>query len=394
MKHIIGLIRHLFQYLELLISFITPRNKNQWCFGSSFSGNAKFLFLYMCENVDKRCVWIGEDKDVKRVRDLGYEAYANNTLKGHLFLLRGGVYVYNSYIGNVGLYTWGRVKKVNLWHGVGLKNIEYNIKVGPIGERYHSRGLVNKLRYMNFRVKPDLLLTTSPMMTSHFTDCFQINEKYIIESIYPRCVPLLKGSNYSYEFIKRYESEECMKLVERIKSFSYSYIYMPTFRDSGRNFMKEEGVDFDEINESLKKNNRLLILKLHPDTKINLSCDYSNIILMGNTYDLYPVLPFTDCLITDYSSIYFDYILMEGKDVILFIPDFEDYINNSRDLAFSYQEYTKGIVAKNYSELLNLFEQNTKTYEMPNISGIRSLFWSSERMEMGDLVQAIEAKLN
>lgn len=383
-----------FHYLILLFSYITPRRKNIWCFGSNFSGNAKYLFIYASINNSQRCIWIGEKQDVDYVKKLGFEAYTNNSFKGLFFLLTSGVYIYNSYVGNVCYYTWGRVKKVNLWHGVGLKNIEYNIKIGPIAERYHAKGLINALRYMNFRVKPDVLLTTSPMMTRHFVDCFQVNDKVIIEGIYPRCELLVGEKSQAKEFIIKYEGEDCKKLVEQIEKFTYTYIYMPTFRDDGKNFINDMKLDFDLLNEILRQKNRLLVLKLHPDTKIELKDNYSNIIVMGNSYDLYPVLPFTDCLITDYSSIYFDYILMRDKKIILFIPDYEDYISKSRDLAFSYDEYTKGIIATNFGELISLFEKDTKDYSMPDLELIRNSFWNPMYSTMDALVTGIKEKIS
>lgn len=382
------------QYLGLLLSYLTPRNRSLWCFGSSFTGNAKYLFIYMSQHTEHKCVWISGNKETDYLRGLGLNAYNRSSLRGIYYLLTAGVYVFNSYVANVNLYTMGRAKRVNLWHGVGLKNIEYKIKVGPIAQRYYAKGPLNYLRYLNFRVKPDVFLSTSPMMTTHFSECFEISTKSIIEGIYPRCEILTKNKDFVDKFIASYENEECKCLVDHIKRFSYTYIYMPTFRDNGKDFLKGFGFDLNILNDTLKRQNRLMILKLHPDTKIDLDGDYSNLILMGKDLDLYPVLPFTDCLITDYSSIYFDYILMKDKHVILFVPDYSEYINCSRDLAFSYDEYTKGIRVNTFNELISVIEQSYRLIEMPNVEKIRETFWNPKYKSMSQLVDGIDLMLS
>ena len=168
---------------------------------------------------------------------------------------------------------------------------------------------------------------------------------------------------------------------------------MPTYRDSGDDFVKNCGFDFNRVNVALQNTNRLLILKMHPDSKLEFSKDYSNIKIIPKTIDIYPVLPFTNCLITDYSSIYFDYILMKDKQVILFIPDYDEYINNSRDLAFPYDEYTKGIKARTFEELFSLLEKKSSDYEMPPIDSIRNEFWNPTYKDLNQLVKVLNERI-
>ena len=126
------------KYLLLLISFLFPRNKKIWCFGTVFVGNAKYLFIHMNENNKEiRCIWIADNVDSKLVKTKGYEAYSRWSFKGIWYSLRGGVYVFNSYPNNVNLYTSGGAKFVNLYHGIALKCIDRQIKVGPKTRIYH-----------------------------------------------------------------------------------------------------------------------------------------------------------------------------------------------------------------------------------------------------------------
>ena len=69
--------------------------------------------------------------------------------------------------------------------------------------------------------------------------------------------------------------------------------------------------------------------------------------------DIYPVLPYTDVLITDYSSVMYDYILMEKKDVILYLFDKEEYVNE-RPFIWSFEDMTYGHRASSFETLLEL----------------------------------------
>ncbi len=392
---VIKIITRIGDYLILSLSFLFPRKKDIWCMGPAFNGNMKYLAIHMKEShCPIRLIWISKAAEVDRIRSLGFEAYERWSLKGLWYSLIAGAYVYNSYPDNINLFTIGRAKRVNLWHGVGLKKMDRQIKSGPLAKHYQAKGIFNELRYLNFRLKPDVMLSTSPFQTRHFVEAVEVTENHFIEAVYPRCEIFRKDIRDLRQYIRTYETEETFSFVEKLKNYSYVYIYMPTFRDSGDDFIKNCGFDFDRVNEVLQNNNRLLILKMHPDSKLDFPKEYSNIKIVPKNIDIYPVLPFTQCLITDYSSIYFDYILMKDKQVILFIPDYNEYISNSRDLAFPYDEFTKGIKAKNFDELLSLFNKKVSDYNMPNIDGIRNIFWNPTYDNLDQLVEVLKERID
>lgn len=340
-----------------------------------------------------RIIWILNGKDVNRIKSLGFEAYDRWSLKGVWYCLIAGAYFYNSYPYNVNLYTIGRTKKVNLWHGVGLKKMDRQIKTGPLATFYQSKGIINELRYLGFRLKPDIMLSTSPFQTRHFIEAIETTEDHFIESVYPRCELFQKKESELLNYIKKYETKDTYSFVEKLRTYSYVYIYMPTFRDSGDDFIKSSGFDFDLVNDSLFEHNRLLILKMHPDSKLEFHKEYSNIVIVPKDIDIYPVLPFTNCLITDYSSIYFDYILMRDKHIILFIPDYDEYISKSRDLAHPYDKYTKGLIAKTFKELFVLFNKETEDIEMPNLDSIRNTIWEPKYINLDQLVNVLRERI-
>lgn len=383
-----------FKHILLLISYLFPRSKKIWCFGTRFAGNSKYLFIYMNKNnKDIRCIWIANKRDTQLVRSKGYEAYNRWSIKGIWYGLIGGVYIYNSYPNNVNLYTSGGAKFVNLYHGIALKCIDRQIKVGPMTKIYQSKGLLNKIRYLNFRLLPDVVLSTSPVNTKQYVEAFGVDESHFIEGVYPRCVLLNESLDVVEDFVEKYESNKAIETLHYIKKFDYTYIYMPTFRDTGDNFIVNCGFDFDKINDLMKKHNRMFIMKLHPDSKFQFKHDYSNVMLLDKDIDIYPLLPFTNCLITDYSSIYCDYILMRDKQTILFIPDFNDYITKSRELYYDYDEVMRGPRAITFDELEKLLGAENPNIVIEGLDEVRHLFWDYNVTSLDDLVGAIKEKL-
>lgn len=383
-----------FKYILLLISYLFPRNKKIWCFGDLFMSNSKYLFIHMNEKEkDIRCIWISYKSDNQFIKSLGYETYRRWSVKGIWYCLIGGVYVYNSYPDNVNLYTTGRAKLVNLWHGIPLKCIDRQIKVGPMVKIFQSKGLINELRYLNFRLSPDVILSTSPEVTKQFAEAFDVDKDHFVEGLYPRCIFFYEELENVESFIKKYEDGKAIQLVQHIKQYDYTYIYMPTFRDTGDDFIANSGFDFDKINELMKENNRLFIMKLHPDSIFQFRDDYSNIVLIDKDIDIYPILPFTDCLITDFSSVYFDYLIMEGKQIILFIPDFKDYTSKNRELLYPYDTVMRGSHAKNFNEFITLLSIKDPYFEVDGIGEIRKLFWNFKYSTMDELVLAIKEKM-
>ena len=76
---------------------------------------------------------------------------------------------------------------------------------------------------------------------------------------------------------------------------------------------------------------------------------------MDSNADIYPVLKYSDALITDYSSIYFDYLLLD-KPIIYYPIDLEEYQKKCRGFYRPYEELTAGVKAYNEQELINAIQ--------------------------------------
>ncbi|MDD7449021.1 MAG: CDP-glycerol glycerophosphotransferase family protein [Prevotellaceae bacterium] len=393
----IKLIGKVFAYMLLLFSYITPRSKRIWVYGSNmgFVGNAKYLFIYTSSLSDIKSIWIGANKnEVELVRNKGFIAYYRYSIYGIIYALISKVYIYNSYVNDINLYTFGFAKRINLWHGVGIKNCERKISTGPIAKIFRSNSLRIKLKYLTLFIKPHYFLSTSERMRGLFRESFAIRSNCFIDNMYPRCEILLMDEKDRSEFILKYENKETITLIDEVKSSTYSYLYMPTWRDSDSNFL--EDFDFNSLNDILKERNEIFLIKLHPVTKMDIKLQYSNLILIDKYIDLNSVMSYTDCLITDFSSVYYDYIIMPEKRLILYLPDYEHYISKDRDLAFDYMECTEGEFVYNCRDLLSLIKNRDKQaqYSYQRIPDILNSFWGfALGTNTNDLYKKIKEKI-
>lgn len=376
-----NILKDISRVFIMFLSLVSIRSKTKWVFGSNmgYVGNTKYFFEFILANHKEiNAIWIADSKDlVDMLRAKGYNSAYRMSPEGLYHSLTAKVFLYNSYASEINIYaSIGRAIRVNLWHGVGIKNIEHKISSGPLAKIFSSKSFFNKFRNIDHFLKPDLFLSTSPLMDKHFSECFRIGERSLIKSGYPRCDILLRSENELSDYIVKESNEEQLVFFEKLDTFQYVYMYMPTWRDGKNDFLKDAEFNLYLLNEQMIQDNSLFIFKLHPSTNVNVDlASFSNITLLDNRIDVYPLLPFIDVLITDYSSIYYDFILLKDKFTILYPYDLEEYLSSSRDLAFPYDEYTKGELVLNFSTLLSVIKDKSFTANS-EASSLKELFWS------------------
>ena len=175
--------------------------------------------------------------------------------------------------------------------------------------------------------------------------------------------------------------------IEKVKEYSgYDkiIIWLPTFRkamgsernDSSVNFplglpiiYSEEGLL--KLNEYLKKNNVLILFKLHPhqDTTLFKASSLSNIKILTDSYliekdiELTELFKISDALITDYSGVYYDYLLLDN--IIGFtVDDFEDYKNKKGFVFDNIQDYMAGEKINNIEDLYKFIDNVIKSNDL------------------------------
>lgn len=342
------------------LSFLMPRDKRLWLFGSTFgrrfADNPKYFYLYVSQHKKKlgvRPVWISHNRKIVRMLNgKGYEAYYYHSIKGIWFALRGKVYLFDNYVKDINFWQSGGALKVNLWHGVGNKKINYDNRFDAVR---HPKNLWERFRYFPRRLSDEkpghYILATSPMMCRIFARAFQVPESHVIEAGYPRNDYILGGN------IKNIYSSEEKKVLSAISRWKGQDgiidLYMPTFRDSETDFF--EVMDLEVFNLFLKENHILFLTKLHPKSKLAemfSEITYSNILNIAPESDPYVFLGQADILTTDYSSVYSDFMLLD-RSVVAFWYDYGKYSEYTRDGYFDFQEYMPEIQAITMEELMD-----------------------------------------
>jgi len=365
----------IFYWLFYWLSGFVPRSNKIWVFGGwfgeQFAGNSKWFFLY-CHQIsnDKQYVWITKNKVIlKELRTKGIKAYLKNSIGGIWYSLRANIFIFDCYYTHdINFWTSKGSIKVNLWHGIALKKIERDIDVQTQEryQHYHVKKSVFsrilsalKSSYVGSDVKYDLMISTSNEVTKIFSSAFGLMSDAIPTTGFPRNDVLLEIDGES-EIIR---TENLSEVIALIKDKKRIFLYMPTFRDTAIDNILP--FDFDKLNQLLESLNSVLLLKLHnSDTRfVDLPNQSLNIISLSNKLDIYPILSYTDALITDYSSIYFDYLILD-KPIIFYPYDLENYLKFDRGMYFEYDAVTPGPKAYNLDEILNLIKLYINNYDV------------------------------
>lgn len=335
-----------------IINKFTPKNRKRIVLYSNlgFRDNVEAFYHYLVTNgYYKKYRIIVSSNDYKSIHHVNGVKYIS-CFKGIFYFLTSRYFFYS--FGKYNIMPSKKQCVVNLWHGMPLKTIG-NLEKGK--EK-------NKYDYFSY------VLSTSHYFDDVMMKSFKCGSERIMNCGQPRTDYFYKNNNTLF------------------KGYKNTAIWMPTFRTSDilneSNTSKENRIlplinnmnDLESINSLFKKNNSLLLIKLHPiqSKKNMLFSDLSNIkfideeFLKNNNTSLYEFLPQTDFLITDYSSVYFDYLLLD-KNIVFIIDDLSDYKKN-RGLNFeNFEDIMPGpkvVTIKSFlSELDKIFNDRDEYVE-------------------------------
>ena len=368
-------LAYLICYCIYPFSFLFPRNRKKWAFGSfrgAFNDNAKYFFLHVSEKekmVDS--AWLSVNKaTVKAVRALGLKAFNVLSPQGIWFALTSKYWFYNAYSSDILFCLSGNAVRMNLWHGLPMKRIEFDIDSGPLADRFVKKTFKERYFHPETFQRPDYVLSSTGFFSEIFARSFRISVKHCLEFGYPRNEILMWPERDRVDFIQRYEPVVTQQLIAQLQQGGYSrvFIYLPTWRESQLDLFAQH-FDLDRLEALMKKQNALLLLKPHANTSVDPSIvkHLSHVVLLPAAMDIYPVLPYTDVLITDYSSVLFDYALMPNKGVILYLYDYEEY-KKDRNFTHPLDELVVGKQVFDFEALLSAVEEATMLDEYERVA--------------------------
>ncbi|MBV8060113.1 MAG: CDP-glycerol glycerophosphotransferase family protein, partial [Alphaproteobacteria bacterium] len=134
-------------------------------------------------------------------------------------------------------------------------------------------------------------------------------------------------------------------------------LYAPTFRDHKLGTWLHD-VGLDQVAANAAEKSYAVYVNLHPfEAAIlpELQARYPALRFIRPETDIYPLLRQVDVLVTDYSSLTFDFLPLD-KPIVHFCPDHDSYIANARPLVSGYEKLLAGPVVSTTGELSTALE--------------------------------------
>ena len=316
--------------------------------------NSYAIYEFLKKNkYNYKLIWITRNKKKNKNLDKKTSIYYYKSLKGIYYYLKSK-YIFGTH----GLYSNfpknPNRTRVNLWHGMPLKAIlNLDLRTQKVVES-----------------QDDIIISTSEYFQVLMAKAFGVKNKQVLVTGQPRNDLLFEPTNY---FIKKGIKQE---------NYSKTLIWLPTFRNSVVNSDETWAKDgkyedtyisvlpfenLKEINKILMRKKYLLIIKLHPFDQLQKKKieNFSNIIILKSeeleeiNEQLYPLLGATDALLTDYSSVWIDYEIL-NKPIFFITHDYEEY-KKTRGLLFEdFLDISPHSLIKNYDEFIKFLENYEK----------------------------------
>jgi CDP-glycerol glycerophosphotransferase (TagB/SpsB family) len=359
--NIFRFIKLIFLHVMWMLSRLFPRDRKVWVFGSGqrFAGNSRWLFLHVAEIKDIQAVWVSTNRNViKELRMKRYRAYSLCSLKGIFYALRAGVYIFNINIhSDIFLFLSSGAKKINLWHGIPVKKGGYDvdIKGNYFYELYRGNVWKKISRYFSFPWeydRCDVVISTSEKTKKLMEGIFGSRAKTVEALGYP-CQDYIKNV---YRFMLSSEKTLIDRFQEMKDRNRRIFLYMPTYRDAAvhEGAAMHISMDWAALQQFLEKENAVFILKLHPIDRSDYSFlqSFSRIVLIDPTLEANVLFPYVDCLVTDYSSVFYDFMLTD-KPIVFYCYDLNEYVAKNRTLYADLFDNLPGPMVKDFPSLLD-----------------------------------------
>ena len=331
------------------------RDVNCWLFGEWFgkrcNDNSFFFANYIaCNHPEIKLFWVAcENADVsllnKSITILRYDSSENIEV-----FRRAGVVIMNQgYVdfSSSGYNYFRGAVTVNLWHGVAWKKIGH--------DKAKAHGFMHNIhtKVFDYFERAEKYISLSRRYTAVLNTAFHAESQNIIETGYPR---------NSLFYSSKWLDDNKTSLLDRLKrdngievsDKAVIILYMPTFRDNPTDLKSLESLAEDaDFLDWLEKNDIIILQKAHfvSQQRNELQTDRScSRILEVNDIAPYEALEAADILITDYSSCFFDYLVLD-RPIIHYIYDYDNYKSADRGVYYEIDDVVCGETAFNEDEL-------------------------------------------
>lgn len=355
--------------LARILNIFCPIKKNLWVFGSdygkSFREGSKYLMKYMyTDHPEYSCVFLTKSLDVlSEVRSLGYKCYLNNSWLGVYYAIKAERVFTCQYLNDID-YTF---KKPGRHYYYVLHGMPYKLAMNSVPDR-----LKDSFRYK----RSNLFTKIRGRLASYLIQGYEMKDVDFISVTSDYLVPFAK-----LDFTKEMDvrvlgmprndilfDKEAMGEMGWIKEAKDKFVitYMPTHRHYGAGELSP--LPFESNAEAiswLKSHNIVILVKQHPNMipKLNGEPNIEDVIIDITKKRLDPQLCIyhSDVLITDYSSVWLDYLLLRRPILFYYYDDFD---NDDAGTHYSIHEVKPGEFCYNEDDLLVSIKECYNNYSL------------------------------
>lgn len=320
--------------LGALATLVTPRTSRLWVFGSGIGVGEGALALYRTARErlgdDVRLVWLAStDAELAEARRLGLDSRLKSGWGGFRLTARARVLVVTHGFGDVNRYATRGGFVVQLWHGIPLKRLHLDSPAALRLSFLPDHRLVRAVMARAYRFAGrgiSLFPVSSQLLVPRIASAFGVPRDRIVVTGDPRDDGLLRQTRPRRSGRRR-------------------ILYAPTWRDGAPDPAAPDAAGWQAITAWLEEHDAELFVRTHPLGRGDYAAGPAGsdrVQLYGSDVanDITPELAGFDALITDYSSIAFDYALV-GRPIVFLAPDVESYAK-TRGLYEPYRVFSGG----------------------------------------------------
>lgn len=326
-------------FVKILQLFIRP-NEKQILFisysGRQYSDTPKEAYNMLRNDPafkDYELVWAMNKPKIYVQPELGRKVSSNSpTFFYHL--LKSKYWVANSSIDRLIPFSHKRHIYIQFWHGVPMKTLGHA-----------EIGLSKLVQYWYDHVQFDFMFTYGDYDLEKFKEVFPKTKRFV------------EHGQLRKNIVTRYQENitpERVKYQLGIKSEKPVLLYVPTFRG----YQAHEQTTLTQATLEKLSETYTVIYRGHYFSE----AAKKGKIITADNYSLYKLFMITDVLITDFSSVFFDFAVY-GKKIFLFQPDFNEY-HVRRGVYLDAQEDLGLPVAYSEAELMTLLQADEYNYQV------------------------------
>jgi len=334
--------------LETLVRLL-PRDKNTWVFGAwfglRFADNSKYLFLHVLRrDAHVTAIWLARSPQARSgVREAGGTAVHPFSPAGIYYQLRAGVVVISVSLDDVGWLWTAGARIVQLWHGTPLK------RIGRDDDRF-DRPPASGMRWIwwlrNWFLRREwadywLFPAPAPEVADVLGGAFEIPPDRMPVLGYPRNDILLDSQAL---LDARVEVNRALGLPP--DDGRPLVLYLPTHRQEGRSdgpLLPFGPGSLETVRDLLESQDAIFVFRKHFYHSQTSGSPSSNRFfdVSRSDIDTQLLLGVASVLVTDISSCFFDYLLLD-RPIVFLTADLEEFTRTERGLYYPVESVMPG----------------------------------------------------